>query len=289
MKNLTLALLAACAASTLALPALGMELTESWRLEGFQMPESVIYDAANERIIIGNMVAMGAEAGENGYLSLVSPDGEMVEEQWVTGLQDPRGMAIVDGQLFVADNMGFHIVSLDDGTLVETVTMQDAAFPNDVTADDDGNVYISDMFGQTIWRYANGEASIWFGPDDGMTFPNGLFAHDGQIIVGSMGAEMGENFTFGTPGGLYGVDGNATGVIPLDGATEIGAIDGVTAIGDIIVFNDNPTGTIYGWRDGDTVELATVGAGAADISAHESMVLVPQMQQGALIAMSLTQ
>lgn len=289
MKNLTLALLAACAASTLALPALGMELTESWRLEGFQMPESVIYDTANERIIIGNMVAMGAEAGENGYLSLVSPDGEMVEEQWVTGLQDPRGMAIVDGQLFVADNMGFHIVSLDDGTLVETVTMQDAAFPNDVTADDDGNVYISDMFGQTIWRYANGEASIWFGPDDGMTFPNGLFAHDGQIIVGSMGAEMGENFTFGTPGGLYGVDGNATGVTPLDGATEIGAIDGVAAIGDIIVFNDNPTGTIYGWRDGDTVELATVGAGAADISAHESMVLVPQMQQGALIAMSLTQ
>lgn len=289
MKNLTLALLAACAASTLALPALGMELTESWRLEGFQMPESVIYDTANERIIIGNMVAMGAEAGENGYLSLVSPDGEMVEEQWVTGLQDPRGMAIVDGQLFVADNMGFHIVSLDDGTLVETVTMQDAAFPNDVTADDDGNVYISDMFGQTIWRYANGEASIWFGPDDGMTFPNGLFAHDGQIIVGSMGADMGENFTFGTPGGLYGVDGNATGVTPLDGATEIGAIDGVAAIGDIIVFNDNPTGTIYGWRDGDTVELATVGAGAADISAHESMVLVPQMQQGALIAMSLTQ
>tara|TARA_A100001391_G_scaffold65041_2_gene40662 strand:+ start:5969 stop:6838 length:870 start_codon:yes stop_codon:yes gene_type:complete len=289
MKNLTLALLAACAASTLALPALGMELTESWRLEGFQMPESVIYDAANERIIIGNMVAMGAEAGENGYLSLVSPDGEMVEEQWVTGLQDPRGMAIVDGQLFVADNMGFHIVSLDDGTLVETVTMQGAAFPNDVTADDDGNVYISDMFGQTIWRYADGEASIWFGPDDGMTFPNGLFAHDGQIIVGSMGADMGENFTFGTPGGLYGVDGNATGVTPLDGATEIGAIDGVAAIGDIIVFNDNPTGTIYGWRDGDTVELATVGAGAADISAHESMVLVPQMQQGALIAMSLTQ
>lgn len=289
MKNLTLALLAACAASSLALPALGMELTESWRLEGFQMPESVIYDTANERIIIGNMVAMGAEAGENGYLSLVSPDGEMVEEQWVTGLQDPRGMAIVDGQLFVADNMGFHIVSLDDGTLVETVTMQGAAFPNDVTADDDGNVYISDMFGQTIWRYADGEASIWFGPDDGITFPNGLFAHDGQIIVGSMGADMGENFTFGTPGGLYGVDGNATGLTPLDGATEIGAIDGVAAIGDIIVFNDNPTGTIYGWRDGDTVELATVGAGAADISAHESMVLVPQMQQGALIAMSLTQ
>ena len=104
MKRLSLALMAACAASALALPVLGAELTESWRLEGLQTPESVIYDAANDRIIIGNMVAMGAEAGENGYLTLVSPDGEMVEEQWVTGLQDPRGMAIVGDRLFVADN-----------------------------------------------------------------------------------------------------------------------------------------------------------------------------------------
>ncbi|AEQ53552.1 SMP-30/gluconolactonase/LRE family protein [Pelagibacterium halotolerans] len=289
MKNLSLALLAACAASTLALPALGMELTETWRLEGFQMPESVIYDAANDRIVIGNMVAMGAEAGENGYLSLVSPDGEMVEEQWVTGLQDPRGMAIVEDQLFVADNMGFHIISLADGSLVETVTMEGAAFPNDVTADQDGNVYISDMFNQTIWRYADGAASIWFGPDEGMTFPNGLLAHDGQIIIGSMGADMGENFTFGTPGGLYGVDMDATDVTPLDGATEIGAIDGVAVIGDTIIFNDNPTGAIYGWQDDEAVELANVGAGGADISAYDSIVLVPQMQQGALIALSLTE
>lgn len=289
MKNLSLALLAACAASTLALPALGMELTETWRLEGFQMPESVIYDAANDRIVIGNMVAMGAEAGENGYLSLVSPDGEMVEEQWVTGLQDPRGMAIVEDQLFVADNMGFHIISLADGSLVETVTMEGAAFPNDVTADQDGNVYISDMFNQTIWRYADGEASIWFGPDEGMTFPNGLLAHDGQIVIGSMGADMGENFTFGVPGGLYGVDMEATGVTPLEGATEIGAIDGVAVIGDTIIFNDNPTGAIYGWQDDEAVELANVGAGGADISAYDSIVLVPQMQQGALIALSLTE
>jgi sugar lactone lactonase YvrE len=271
------------------LPVLGAELTESWRLEGLQTPESVIYDTANDRIIIGNMVAMGAEAGENGYLTLVSPDGEMVEEQWVTGLQDPRGMAIVGDRLFVADNMGFHIISLADGSLIETVTMEGAAFPNDVTADADGNVYISDMFGQTIWRYAEGEASIWFGPDEAMTFPNGLLAHDGQIIIGSMGADMGENFTFGSPGGLYGVDMDASGITPLEGATGIGAVDGVAVIGDTIIFNDNPAGTIYGWQDGETVELANVGAGGADISAYDSTVLVPQLQQGALIALSFTE
>ena len=280
----------ALATTLAALPAFGMELTESWRLEGFQTPESVIYDAANDRIIIGNMVAMGAEAGEDGYLSLVSPAGELLEEQWATGFQDPRGMAIVGDTLFVADNMGFHIVSLADGALTDTIILEGAAFPNDVTADADGAVYVSDMFAQTIWRHADGETALWFGPDAGLSYPNGLFAHDGQVIVGSMGADMGDNFTFGTPGGLFAIDVAEPSVTPLDGASEIGAIDGVAAIGDVIVFNDNPTGAVYGWRPGEeAVEIGNVGSGGADISAYDTTVLVPQMQQGALIALTFNE
>lgn len=271
-------------------PALGQQLVETWRLDGFSLPESVIHDTANDRIVIGNMVAMGAEAGEDGYLSLVSTDGELVEDQWVTGLQDPRGMAIVGDRLFVADNMGFHIVSLADGSLVETVVMEGAAFPNDVTADADGAVYISDMFAQTLWRYADGQAAVWFGPDEALTLPNGLLVHDSQIIVGSMGDDMAPDFTFGVPGGLYAVDIASLAVTPLQGATDIGAIDGVAAIGDTIIFNDNPTGAIYGWSDGgEAMELANVGPGGADLSAYGSIVLVPQLQTGELIAFAFTE
>src|SRR5690606_944564 len=192
--------------------------------------------------------------------------------------------------LFVADNMGFHIVSLADGALVDTVILEGAAFPNDVTADADGAVYVSDMFAQTIWRHMDGQTTPWFGPDAGLSYPNGLFAHDGQVIVGSMGADMGDNFTFGTPGGLFAIDSAASSVAPLEGASEIGAIDGVAAVGDVIVFNDNPAGAIYGWRPGEeAVEIGNVGAGGADISAYDSTVLVPQMQQGALIALTFTE
>ncbi|WP_417578618.1 hypothetical protein [Pelagibacterium sp.] len=289
MKNMPIVLLAACAISPIVLPALSMEATEIWRLDGLQTPESAIYDRANGVIIVGNMVAMGADAGEDGFLSLVSSRGEMIEVNWATGFQDPRGMAIVDDKLFVADNMGFHIVSLADGSPIETVVLEGAAFPNDVTADDEGNVYISDMFGQTIWRYADGAASIWLGPDDALSFPNGLLAHDGEIIIGSMGADMGDDFTFGTPGGLYSAPVDGSEVIPIEGATGIGAIDGVAIIGGTILFNDNPTGAIYVLEDGQAIEIANVGAGGADISNFDSIVLVPQLQQGALIALQLRQ
>src|SRR5690606_7667515 len=110
------------------------------------------------------------------------------------------------------------IVSLADGAVSETVVLEGAAFPNDVTADPDGAVYISDMFGKTIWRHADGETAPWFGPDDAFGFPNGLFVHDGQVIVGSMGDDMGDDFTFGIPGGLFALDIAEPAVTPLEGA-----------------------------------------------------------------------
>ena len=111
------------AATTLGASA--QTATESWRLGGLKMPESVIFDTANDRLIVGNMVTFGPDGGADGYLSIVSPDGKLVTEQWTTGLTDPKGMAIVGDSLFVADSNG----------LVTTHALEGAMFPNDVTTD----------------------------------------------------------------------------------------------------------------------------------------------------------
>ena len=80
--------------------AMAQNATETWRLGGLKMPESVIFDQANDRLIVGNMATFGPDGGADGYLSIVSPDGKLVTEQWATGLNDPKGMAIVGDKLY---------------------------------------------------------------------------------------------------------------------------------------------------------------------------------------------
>ena len=43
------------------------------------------------------------EEDENGYISKLDSNGNYVEKKWVTGLDAPKGLAIVKDHLFVAD------------------------------------------------------------------------------------------------------------------------------------------------------------------------------------------
>ncbi len=105
--SLAIGLMAAGTVSAMAESA-----TEAWRLGGLKMPESVIFDKANNRLIVGNMATFGPDGGADGYLSIVSPDGQLVTEKWATGLNDPKGMAIVGDSLFVADPTGLVEIKL---------------------------------------------------------------------------------------------------------------------------------------------------------------------------------
>lgn len=290
MKHLSLATLVV-AATAMAVPAFADDITENWRLSGFEMPESVLYDEANDRIIIGNMGSMAPEAGTDGYLSIVSTGGELIEKQWLTGLRDPKGMAIVGNTLYVADSNGLVQISLSDGKIARTIALEGAIFPNDVAADADGNVYVSDLMGEAIYKVTDGTAERWV-HDEALTLPNGLFVDGQTLIVGSMGANMDpQTFQTETPGGIIIVDLLSKQVTPVENASGLGGLDGVAMIGDMVLVNDNPTGTIYAWGEGDLPadDVTTLAPGAADMSAYGNTLLVPLMMNGELVSLSISE
>lgn len=279
------------AAMVIATPALADDITENWRLSGFEMPESALYDPGNDRIIIGNMGSMAPDAGTDGYLSLVSTDGELIEKQWVTGLMDPKGMAIVGDSLFVADANGLVEISLPDGEVLRTFTLEGAMFPNDVAADAEGNIYVSDLMGEAIYKVRGDAAERWL-VDDALTLPNGLLVDDDKLIVGSMGANMNpQTFQTETPGGIILVDLQSKQVAPVENASGLGGLDGVAMIGDMVLVNDNPTGTIYAWGEGELPadDVTTLAPGAADMSAYDNTILVPQMMEGELVSLTISE
>ncbi|MEC7763257.1 MAG: hypothetical protein VX874_15250 [Pseudomonadota bacterium] len=256
-----------------------------WTLEGFETPESAYYEAGSDQIIVSNIATFGPDGEMDGYLSLVTPEGEMKQKDWVTGLMDPKGMASMDGKLYVADAVGLHVIDIASGAVDETITLEGAQFPNDVAIGPDGAVYVTDMFGGGVYRVMDGMAEA-FVPAGSMALPNGIWAQDDRLVVGSMGQEwLMDQGKINGAGKLMGVSYDSAEITTLEGAGETGAIDGIVEIGGKLIFSDNPTGEIVAYDGSGLTTLSTTEPGAADIGMMGDMVLVPFLQGGKVMAM----
>src|SRR5580700_6458102 len=94
---------AAAASPTPAAPAPVVAYT------GLLTPESALYDADNDRYLVSNINGSPFEKDNNGFISVLSPDGQVTTLKWIEGgkgkikLDAPKGLAIVKGVLYAAD------------------------------------------------------------------------------------------------------------------------------------------------------------------------------------------
>jgi sugar lactone lactonase YvrE len=282
MRRPILAILPALLAST----AYGADVTESWTLEGFEMPESAYPLPGEDAIVVSNMAGFGPDGGTDGYLSRISPEGEMLEARWVEGLSDPKGMTARDGMLYVADTGGVHVIDIAAGSLARTIPMEGAQMPNDAALGPDGAIYVTDMLGEAIWRIADDTAERMevSGP---LTLPNGISAAEDGLVVGSFGANMAPDFSVEQKGGLLHLDPGTGEITRMDGTHQVASVDGLASVAGWIVYDDNPTGAILAWKDGENRELAVLGAGAADLGARDDMIYVPNLNTNTVAAYRL--
>ncbi|MBZ9698899.1 MULTISPECIES: SMP-30/gluconolactonase/LRE family protein [unclassified Mesorhizobium] len=261
---------------------------ELWRETGLEQPESALFDAANGRIIVSNIVGNPGDADGNGYLSLLSTDGKMVSQHWTDGMDAPKGMAISGGKLYVADITKIRVVDLASGKLIASIVVPNAVFLNDMTADASGKVYVTDMLADAIYRI-DGDRPELFVKDLLLASPNGVFADGDRLIVASWGKGIKADFSTAEPGGLLAVDIASKAVTPLAGAQNFADLDGVVAIGGTIYATAYMTGTLYRYRTGAAPEaLAHFKPGSADIGTDgKSILYVPLMNEGEVAALKI--
>lgn len=261
---------------------------EAWRATGFKTPESVLYDEANDRLIVSNINGGATDIDGNGFLSLVSPDGDVLSRTWASGMDAPKGMAIAGDRLYVADVNRIHVVDLATGQIANTITVDDAIFLNDVTASETGDVFVTDMMTDAIYRIVDGTAELWL-KDERLNAPNGILADGDRLIVGSFGKGMKPDMTTEEPGGLIAVDLSTKTITPLPQAEAFGSLDGVVEVGNDIIVSDFSAGLLYRYTPGNAVEeFATLKPGSADIGTNGSMIFVPMMHEGEVVALTLT-
>lgn len=265
-----------------------VQAAELWRAGGLEQPESALFEAAGQRVIVSNIVGNPGEADGNGYLSILSMDGKLVTQHWTDGMDAPKGMAIAGGKLYVADITHVRVVDLQSGKLASTIDVPNAVFLNDMTADASGKVYVTDMLADTIYRI-DGDRLELFIKDAALASPNGIFADGGRLIVASWGKGIKPDFSTAEPGGLLSVDLATKAVSPLAGAENFANLDGVVAIGGSIYATAYMTGTLYRYKAGGTPQVvATFKPGSADIGTDgKSTIFVPLMNEGEVSALGL--
>ena len=137
----------------------GAGLPHLLTLEGFAAPECVVVDPATGRAYVSNMATPAetywADTGK-GFISRLRPDGTLDALRWVEStdafvLNQPKGMAIHGGKLYVADNTRVLVISLAEARPLAALEVSGAERLNDM-ATDGKHVYVSDTSTGKILR-----------------------------------------------------------------------------------------------------------------------------------------
>ncbi len=175
------------AAFALAVPLSAATPELIWETPGFIGPESVVHDAVRNEFYVSNMGTHGegATAGD-GFISRVSSAGKILELKWVTGFDNPKGLALVNGRLYVGDDKDMVEIDLAAGKIAARHAPEDGPGDfNDCTADPEGNVYVSSGRLGVVFRLHAGKFEPWVKLDRTKTgWINGLRAEKDRLLLG---------------------------------------------------------------------------------------------------------
>ena len=129
----------------------------------------------------------------------VSPiNGTVIELNWVTGLNAPKGMALSSdsSKLYVSDITDLVEINIVNGQITNRYSAPGSAFLNDVVSDGQGNIYASDTGTNATYKFDSSNIpslQIWLQNTE-LNSPNGLYVDNScqnKLVVASLGGSLG--------------------------------------------------------------------------------------------------
>jgi sugar lactone lactonase YvrE len=256
-----------------------------WQAEGLDGPESAVLDSDEDVLYVSNVNGDASAADGNGYISKLSLKGEIVDKEWVTGLDAPKGLALHDGKLYVSDIDKLVVIDTETGDIVASHDASGATFLNDVSAHEDGRVFVSDMMENQIWKLEGDQLELWL-EDEALGNPNGVLAESDRLLIATWGKPK-EDFSTDVPGQLKAIDYETKEIQSL-GDEPVGNLDGLEADGQGgYLVTDWLSGVLYTFdADGKAEMIMDLNQGSADHEyiEGEKLVVIPMMMDGTVAA-----
>jgi hypothetical protein len=264
---------------------------------GLQSPRAIIYDSEADVYLVSNITGGALEEDETGFVSRISPEGEVLALQWIPGanetalLDAPKGMAIHGDTLFITDIRCVRIADRESGEILETRCLDNVTSLSGIDAAPDGSLFLSDsgfqladgqvaesstdaLYRVTFEAQQRG-ATLALGPD--LNHPTGVAVGSRGIFVTTAGGDL---LRF-TP------DGQRTSLISTPGQS----FEGVVFLADGgFAYSSSADGAVYHVDGTGSVSALLTGVGSPGDLGYDpgrNRVLVPLQDENRLLFVDL--
>lgn len=251
------------------------KLIKVWELnKGLDVPESAFYNKMDNTIYVSNIVGKFNEKDGIGYISKINLKGEIIQKEWVKGLNAPKGMNFTKSKLFITDFDRVLEIEVSSGKILKEYKNSLSKDLNDVAIASNGKVYVTDSGSNNLFVVGKDSLEVFIKSKDveGM---NGIYSKGNLIYIGSGGK-------------LISINTNTKSISVL--AADAGYLDGLLKIDKNVFITSNWSGTIQmiilGKAPEKLLESKTHAADLEYIPAKH-LLLVPTFTENKLVAYKL--
>jgi len=157
------------------------KVTKLWETDAvIKTPESVLPDFKNQQLYVSLIDGGGWDADGKGGIGILNMDGKIKTQDFVTGLNAPKGLGRLHQKLYAADIDEVAVINLSDGKILKKIAIPGASNLNDIAADKNGNaIYVSDSKTGKIWKIVDDKPELYL---ENIKGANGLKQVGGVLI-----------------------------------------------------------------------------------------------------------
>lgn len=157
------------------------QLEKLWETDTVvRIPESVLPDFKKEILYVSQIEGNPSAADGKGGIAKIGLDGKIIDLNFTTGLNSPKGLGRFGNQLYAADLSEVVVINIKTGKVINKIAIDSAKVLNDVTVDAKGIVYVSDSKTLKIHRIEKGKVTTFLTQVNGV---NGLKAIGNDLYI----------------------------------------------------------------------------------------------------------
>ena len=214
----------------------------------YDAPDQIVWHAESRTWFVSNLGGgISLEKDNNGWITQTDEYGNVIHPFWI-GIEEKMhavsGMAITKDFLYACDRDGVYKINIEQRKVQYFYRIEGGEFINDVVIDENDNLYVSDFFGNRIYKISQKtqKVEVWL-ETPRLESPDGLFMEKRKLIVGSWGVLSKPNsFETSKFGDLLSIDLKTKKITRL--LKGVGNLEGITKAGKYYYITDWASGKI---------------------------------------------